>query len=364
MKKVLNVISGLNHAGTEAVVMNYYRNMDRSKIQFDFLVLNLGAGYYEPEIEQLGGTVFKIPSFRQSPIKNLTARKKFFKKHAREYDVVEVHSPSALRYAYCKLAKKAGVPKVIFHIHNTASETGFLVNHARKQLKKYCDEIVTCSQLAAVSVMGENADKIVYNAIDYSVYRFHKNLRDEIRGHFHLTEHHKVIGQIGRYSAVKNHSFSLEAFAMAAQEDESLILMLKGFGELKEEIIAKIHALDLSSRVIMVGDEYEAYALYNAFDLLILPSLYEGFPVVLVEAQANGLKALVSNCVSTETNISGYLSFLELNSEKWASEFLKQENFKRIPSEFDFNRTDYNIVNEAKKLQNEYLGVLSENQIQ
>ncbi len=356
MIKVLNVISGLNHAGTEAVVMNYYRNIDRTKIQFDFLVLNLGDGYYEDEILRLGGNIYKIPSFRQNPLKNISAKKKFFKKHAKEYAFVEVHSPSALRYAYCKLAKKFGLKKVIFHIHNSSDEKGVLIWHARKQLKKYCDEIVTCSQRAAITVMGEEADKIVYNAIDYSSYCFNEQLRNEIRNYYHITEQQKVIGQIGRYSAVKNHLFSLEAFAVAVKKDASLILLLKGFGELETVISEKIQSLGLDGKVIMAGNEFEASQLYSAFDLLILPSLYEGLPMVLVEAQANGLRALVSDCVSDETNISGYITFLGLEQNKWSDAFLNGENFARIPSGFDFLQTNYNIVKEAEKRQKDYMG--------
>lgn len=355
MVKVLNVISGLNHAGTEAVVMNYYRNMDRTKIQFDFLVLNLGEGYYEDEISRLGGSIYKIPSFRQNPLKNLMAKKKFFKKHAKEYDVVEVHSPSALRYAYCKLAKKYGAKKVIFHIHNSSNQNGMLIRYSRKQLKKYCDEIVTCSQRAAETVMGEEADRIVYNAVDYSEYRYNEKTRNEIRSFYQIKEGQKVIGQIGRYSTVKNHLFSLEAFAAAVKKNTSLILLLKGFGELEAVISERIKLLGLVGKVIMTESEFEASQLYNAFDLLILPSLYEGLPMVLVEAQANGLRALVSDCVSNETNISGCVTFLELKQEKWTDAFLNEYNFTRIPSGFDFLQTNYNLKKEAEKRQKEYL---------
>ena len=363
MVKVLNVVSGLNHAGTEAVIMNYYRNIDRTKIQFDFLVLNLGTGYYEVEIKRMGGKIYKIPSFRQNPLKNLSAKKKFFKKHAKEYDAVEVHSPSALRYAYCKLAKKYGAKKVIFHIHSSSDQKGILIKHARRQIKKYCDETVTCSQRAAVSVLGEKADRIVYNAIDGSEYCFNAQFRNKIRNHYGIADGQKVIGQVGRYSIVKNHLFSLKAFADAAKRDSSLILLMKGFGELETEIAATIKALGLTGKAIMAGDEFEASQLYSAFDLLILPSLYEGLPMVLVEAQANGLKALASDHVSNETNISGCVSFLELDAKKWSDAFLKKDNFTRIPVGFDFARTNYNIAKEAEIRERDYLEAACEDEI-
>ncbi len=356
MIRVLNVISGLNNAGTEAVVMNYYRHMDRTKIQFDFLVLNTEKAYYEEEILNMGGRIFKMPSFRKSPVRCMKARKKFFKTH--HYDIVEVHSPSALRYAYCKIAKKSGVKSVIFHVHSSCEKNGVLIKYARRQIEKYCDQTVTCSQIAAINVLGKKADKIVYNAIDYNKYKFDENNRQKIRNHFDIGEKTKLIGYIGRFSLIKSPIFLLEAFAKAAFKDESIILMMKGFGEMESEIKHKIRELKLDTRVIFCGQEFEANEVYSALDVFVLPSKIEGLGVVVIEAQANGLYSLCSKNVPMEVDLGNNVTFINLKESEWEREFLNYDNYNRIPKSFDFLQTEYVIERAAMERQNEYLEMI------
>lgn len=353
MIRVLNVISALNNAGTEAVVMNYYRNMDREKVQFDFLVLNTEKGYYEDEILALGGNIYKIPSFTKQPLKCMRARKAFFKTH--HYDIVEVHSPTALRYAYCKLAKKNGCQNVIFHIHSSSNRKGLLIKYARKQLKKYCDQTATCSQFSAISVLGKTADKIVYNAIEYNNYKYNDLLRRKIRMYYNIKNNIKVIGFVGRFSKVKNPIFLLEVLSEIIRLDDTILLMMKGFGELADDIRNKIYDLHLEKKVILCDEQFPTSELYNAFDVLALPSLWEGLPLVGIEAQANGLRTLFSDVITKELNISGFATFVPLNSVQWQQAFLDSRNFERIPETFDFGQTEYNIQTAAQKRQNEYL---------
>lgn len=350
------MISALNNAGTEAVVMNYYRHIDRSKIQFDFLVLNTEKGFYEKEITELGGKIFKIPSFRQNPIKCARQRKKFFKEN--KYDIVEVHSPSALRYAYCKLAKKSGA-KVIFHIHSISNKAGFLIRYARRQIEKYCDETVTCSQEAANSVLGKNADKVVFNAIDYDKYKFNEEKRNIIREYYRISDKDCVIGHIGRYTKVKNQTFLLKVFKEIIQVTPNLRLLLKGFGDLEEEIKEFIKENGLENEVILADDKFTVAELYNAFDLFVLPSLYEGLPVVAIEAQANGLRCVVSENVTKEMDISKENTFLELDINKWAKA-INQFEFKRLSEKFVFSTTGYDIENAAMNRQKDYLKFMLE----
>lgn len=355
MIRVLNVISGLNNAGTEAVVMNYYRHIDRSKVQFDFLVLDERENlYYEKEIEELGGRVFKIVNFRKNPLKNIIQRKSFFKKHANDFKVAEIHSPTAYRAPYCKLAKKFGIEKVVFHIHNTSSECGLLINNARRIIDKYCDKTVTCSQYAARSVLGKNADGVVLNAIEYDKYKFNSQIRSEVRAFYNIKENERVIGHIGRFSEQKNHTFLLEVFSQLVANDKSYKLILKGFGELKFKILKKVEELSIQDNVI-IDDKYEAYQLYSSFDLFVLPSLYEGLAVVAIEAQANSLKCIFSDRVSEEFDISGKNRFVELNVKKWI-DAVRETNFERISSNFKFSLTGYDINEAAQNLQNYYLG--------
>ncbi len=354
MIRVLNVISGLNNAGTEAVVMNYYRNMDRDKIQFDFLVLDTGKGYYEEEIRSLGGRIYKIPAFSQAPLKNIRLRKKFFREH--KYDIVEVHSPSALRFAYCKLARKRGAKAVIFHVHNSIAGENFLVRYARKQLDKYCSQTVTCSDFAARCTLGKSADKVIPNAIDYKKFAFCEEFRREVRSFYNVSDDEILIGNIGRFSAQKNQSFLLKAFAEATLINPKIKLLLDGFGELESQLLAEISELGLKDKVIVVEQGvFPASKIYSGLDLFAMPSLYEGLGVVLVEAQANGLKIIGSTNLPPESDITDSIEFVGLNKDEWAKRLADGGNYMRkSTSQEEFAVTGYDIKTAAAKRQEEY----------
>lgn len=354
MIRVLNVISGLNNAGTEAVVMNYYRNMDREKIQFDFLVLDTGKGYYEEEINELGGKIYKIPAFTSSPLKNIRLRKKFFKEH--KYDIVEVHSPSALRFAYCKIAKKRGAKAVIFHVHNSIVNENFLVRYARKQLDKYCDQTVTCSDFAAICTLGKSADKVIPNAIDYEKYAFCEEIRREVRSFYNVSDDEILIGNIGRFSTQKNQSFLLKAFAEASLKNTKIKLLLDGFGELREQLSAEISELGLQDKIIMVKEaEFNVSKIYSGLDLFVMPSLYEGLAVVLIEAQANGLKIIGSTNLSKESDITDSIEFVELDKDEWVKRLADGGSYgRKSTSREEFAETGYEIKTAAAERQEEY----------
>lgn len=356
MIKVLNVLSGLNNAGTEAVVMNYYRHIDRTQVQFDFLVLNEEEGYYEPEIRQLGGNVYKIPGFTVAPLRNIRLRNEFFKEH--RYDIVEVHAPSPMRYAYCKLAKKSG-SVVIFHGHNTTTPRKFVTKYCVKQLRKYCDQIVACSQkVADITLMGE-CDKVIPNAIDYDKYKFSREKREHVRNSLGVDEGTKVIGCVARFSDQKNQSFLVDVFAKACAEKDNLLLYLKGFGEDEAKLRAQSERLGLQDRVLFNKGDFEAHELYSAFDLYAMPSKYEGLSVAILEAQACGCPSIVSDKFTKEADILGYVTFLPLEQEAWVKAFCNDGSYdRRIISEAMFEKTGYSIARAALLRQQEYIGMV------
>lgn len=358
MVRVLNVVSTLNNAGTEASIMNYYRNIDRNKVQFDFLVLDESPNtFYEEEIQKLGGIVYKIPSFLSNPIKNKKLRKEIIKK----YQIIEVHSMHVLRYGYCKDAKKLKIKNIIFHIHNANKSNGILERIGRKQIIKNSTSIVGCSKYALETSLKCDG-KIIPNAIDYDKYKFSLTLKEKVKKYYGLSDNKKIIGNIGRFGVQKNQLFLLSVFADALKENVDLVLMLKGFGEKEQEIKDFIKTNNLCDNVIVVGNEFTADQIYNAFDVFALPSLYEGLPVVGIEAQANGLKVLFSDTITKEVDISKQNKFLELTKDVWIKEILNTNNYLRIDKEnFDFLKTEYNIKIAAPKRQNEYLEMIEEN---
>lgn len=350
MIKVLNVVSNLNKAGTEAVVMNYIKNYDKNIITNDFLVLSEDEGYYEKEIKDLGGNIYKIPSFTKNFIKNLYLRKKFFKHN--KYDIVEVHSPSTLRYGYLKEAKSNGI-KTIFHLHNyNKNKNVRLMKYAAKNVEKYSDSIVTCSMEAAESFYLKNAE-LVCNAIDFDTYKFDKNKRDFLREKYGIKENEILIGHIGRFSKVKNQIFLINLMTELGKFN-NFKLMFKGFGEDEEYLKKTVCDRKLEDRIIFADNSDTAIDLYNCFDLFVLPSLYEGLPVVTVEAQANQLEIICSDNVSKECNILSAVDFVELDKDKWI-EKLTGKKFARKPiTKEDFIKTGYEIKSAAKKRLEEY----------
>lgn len=352
MIRLLNVISGLNNAGTESVVMNYLRNMDKTQIVQDFLVLNTEKGYYEEEIKSLDGKIYKIPNFAAHPIKNMRMRKQFFKEH--KYDIVEVHSPTPLRYAYCKLAKKAG-SRTIFHLHSSISVNELLKCYSVDKLKKYCDEIVSCSKFAADIALNGVCDKIVSNAINFDFYRFDEYKRNSLRKKLGISDDIKVIGHVGRYSDQKNQSFLISVFAKALQIKSNMMLYLKGFGEDKNMLQDEIRKFGLEGRIILDDSDTRACDLYNIFDLFAFPSKSEGLGVVLIEAQANGLNCLASCDVPIESNILDVVEFLPLDENDWIQKIICDKTYTRKNIEkAEFEKTGYDITTAANERLQEY----------
>lgn len=352
MIRLLNVISSLNNAGTEKVVMNYLRNMDHSQIVQDFLVLDMGDGYYEEEIKQYGGQIYKIPSFMQAPIANLKARRKFFKEH--RYDIVEVHSPAVNRYGYCKEAKKAG-SIAIFHLHSTNLPKGLLGAYCLRQIRKYSDQIVSCSKKAAEVSLRGICDKVIPNAINFDDYKFDEQKREKIRAELDIEENIKVIGHVGRFSLEKNQIFLMRAFGKAAEKRDDLILYLKGFGSDLSAIKDEAKRLNITDKVIIDDSGSEAKDVYNIFDVFVLPSLHEGLPVVSLESQINGLQMIASDSVSGETNIFGTAQYLRLDEDLWAEKFMEEGIYQRADIDrADVVKTGYDITTAANERLQEY----------
>ena len=356
--RVLNVISGLNHAGTEEVVMNYYRHFDRTKVQFDFLVLNEEDGYHEKEIKKLGGKIFKICRFTSNPFKCIKQRNAFFKSH--RYDVVEIHSPSVLRYSYAKLAKKYGAKKVVYHIHNSVDKDNVLIKFARHQVVKYCTHLVACSQFAGKTAYGEGVDfEVVNNAIDYKAYLFDSQARDRVRQKYNIAQQDFVIGQVGRYSEVKNHQFSLRLLAELSKKHSNVKMFFKGFGELEDSLHVQAENLGIADKVIWCKDEdVPTQDCYSAMDMFVMPSLFEGLGIVVIEAQINGIPCIASDNVTQETNIFGNTTYIALSDAKqWLNKIqeLISEPVRIVVDDDMVQASGYSIYQEAKKRENFYL---------
>ena len=292
--RIAQIVGKWIGGGVEAVVMNYYRHLDHSKIQFDFICDDDSTNIPYDEIEKLGGKVILIP-----PYQKVFKYQRELRRVLRDgkYKIVHSHI-NTLSVFPLYAAKKVGVPVRIAHSHSTTNKKEWKKNLLKQVLrpfsKKYATNYMCCSELAGRWLFGDKAydEGKVYllnNAIDLDKFKYDKKIKDKKRKELGIKEDTIVIGHIGRFVAQKNHTFLIDIFNQFHKKEKNSILLLAGQGPLQEEIKNKVRELGLDDSVRFLGQRNDANELYQVFDVFLLPSLYEGLPVVGVEAQASGL---------------------------------------------------------------------------
>lgn len=350
--KILQCVSNMDRAGIETMLMNFYRNMDRERIQFDFLCNKSTPGDYDAEIKKLGGKVYVSPGL--NPIKWFKYQKfmkKLFEEHP-EYKIIHCQN-EAMGFPALYAAKKAKIPVRISHSHNTMTrfDLKWPVKILYKLLLKFvATDFVACGEDAGKYLFGKKV-RIIHNAIDPTKFQYSSEKRKELRKKYCIAEKF-VIGHVGRFEPQKNHSFLIKVFSEYSKINSNAILMLVGTGSLLNEIKQQVKQYNIEDKVIFTGSVDNVNELYNAMDIFVLPSLHEGLPVVSIEAQYSGLKCLFSSKITRECNISSDSEYIELDSEKWI-EKLKQYfdcGAERGAATGSINNNDYDIVEETKKL--------------
>lgn len=327
--RIAQIVGKWLGGGVEAVVMNYYRHLDHSKVQFDFICDDDSTNIPYDEIEKLGGKVILIP-----PYQKVFKYQKELCRVLREgkYKIVHSHI-NTLSVFPLYAAKKVGVPVRIAHSHSTTNKKERKKNLLKQVLrpfsKKYATNYMCCSELAGRWLFGDKAydEGKVYllnNAIDLDKFKYDKKIRDKKRKELGIKEDTIVIGHIGRFVAQKNHTFLIDIFNQFHKKEKNSILLLAGQGPLQEEIKNKVRELGLDDSVGFLGQRNDANELYQAFDVFLLPSLYEGLPVVGVEAQASGLLCFFSDDMTKETKVLDSTAFMSLSNtaEEWTGEIL------------------------------------------
>ena len=354
--------------GVEAVVMNYYRHIDRNKIQFDFICDDDSTCIPKEEIESLGGKVILIPPY-QKVFKYHKELKRVLKEG--QYKIVHSHI-NALSVFSLWAAKSVKVPVRVAHSHSTSNKKEWkktlLKNMLRPFSKLFATDYFCCSELAGRWLFGNKtyAQGKVYllnNAIDVDKFKYNEKIRKQKRKELKIKDNELVIGHIGRFVQQKNHEFIIEIFNEIHKQNKNTILLLAGDGPLKEEIENKVKELGLEKNVQFLGQRKDANELYQAMDLLLFPSLYEGLGMVLIEAQCAGLPCVASIEVPQIAKITDKFIFenLKENPKKWADiclKFLNEKSIRKI-SEKSLSIQNYDIKNEAKKLKNKYSDLLS-----
>lgn len=354
--------------GVESVVMNYYRNIDRNKVQFDFICDEDSKYIPKDEIEGLGGKVILIPPY-QKPFKYHKELKRVLKEG--KYKIVHSHI-NTLSVFSLWAAKAAGVPVRIAHSHSTTNKKEWKKNFMKQILRPFCKVFATdyfcCSEKAGRWQFGNRAYNqgkvyLLNNAIDVDKFKYNEMIRKRKRKELNIKDDEIVIGHIGRFVTVKNHMFLIEVFNEIRKKRENVILLLAGEGPLKEKMQNKVKELGLEKSVRFLGQRNDANELYQAFDAFVLPSLYEGLPVVGVEAQAAGLPCFFSANMTTEAKILKTTEFIELiqGVDKWANIISKDlENFNRNNTTEEITDNNFNIKTEAEKLLMQYENFIKE----
>lgn len=328
--RVLQVLGGLEAGGAESFVMNLYRAVDREKVQFDFVKHIEHKGVFEDEIAQMDGRIYRCPQYTGK--NHFTYCKwwnDFFTKHP-EYHVIHGHVRSTASI-YLKIAQKHGLV-TIAHSHSTSNGSGIsasIKDIMQLSLRYTADYLFACSDKAGKWLYGAKAVtrpnyRMIPNGIDLRRFTFNAEKRCQMRQKLGISENTFVLGHIGRITMPKNHEFLVELFAEYHQKKPNSKLLLVGDGELFEKIKQKISQLSINDAVIMVGSKTNTEDYYQAMDVFVFPSLWEGLGIVVVEAQANGLVCLISENVPKEAALTSTIKTLSLQSKAaWLDELKK-----------------------------------------
>lgn len=326
MIRVLQCVNNMHRAGLETVLMNYYRNMDRTQIQFDFLTHRPDRDDYDDEIEALGGRIYRAPRlYPQNYPAYFAYMKQLFSEHP-EYQIVHSHIDS-MSYLPLLAAKKAGVPVRISHSHNTGIDKDMkyiLKQYFRYRLPSVATHYWSCGEQAGQFLFRGAPFTVVANAIDTERFRYDPQIRAKKRAELGLGDRFTV-AHAGRFSYQKNHEFLLDIFCRVLDAKPDAVLMLVGKGEKEQQIREKIHSLGIQNSVLLLGSRSDLNELYQAMDVFVLPSRFEGVPMVGIEAQYSGLPCVFSDKVPPEVAFTDDCCFVPLEStaQHWADQVLR-----------------------------------------
>lgn len=373
--RVLQVLTIMNLGGAETMIMNYYRHVDRTKIQFDFLLHREERGFFDDEIESFGGKIYRMPPIApQNYFKYKKKLNAFFDKHP-NYKIVHSHL-NALSSIILGVAKNKNVSTRIAHSHLAVEATVFqnifkkntdikatikdsIQSLIRQKVKKVATHYFACGEKAGDWLYGKNNKQnvtVINNAIDASLFTYNLVKSEHIKKALNLTGK-KIIGHIGRFNEQKNHFFLLKIFYEVYKHNNDCVLVLVGDGNLKPKIEKEVANLGIQKNVYFLGLRKDIPQILQSFDLFLFPSLYEGLPVTAVEAQASGLKIVTSTTVTKEVNITGLVTYVSLETPEteWANIVINNLNYERKNTLNKIKTGGYDIYENAKNLQNFYL---------
>lgn len=362
--KILQIIGLACGGGVESVILNYYRHIDKSKIQFDFVVHKNPYQNFVNEVQSMGANVYEITPYNKNIFAFTYEVYKIVKKG--HYDIVHSNMNSLSGFPLLA-AGLAGARVRILHNHTTDSKAeGFrtvLKRFLRPFARLFANQYWACSNLAAKWMYGDYAldnknVSVINNAIDLDMYAFNSIKRNELRKKLGLRGKF-VVGHVGRFVRTKNHDFLIDIFVEVAKKRDDAVLVLIGEGPLMESIKNEVSNLHLANKVFFLGVRNDVADLYNAMDVFLFPSLYEGLGMVAVEAQVNGLPVVASTGVPTEVKASNNIIWIDLNekAEYWAAEVVSVKRVSLDDKLRSMEKSGFDIKNEARKLEERYINL-------
>ena len=351
MKKIKILITGIsqNLGGIETFVYNLYKSLDKQKYEISFLVdKNLKVVYYD-EYKKDGCKFFYTENRKKNYFKYLSGLKEIYTKN--QFDIIHINVVSYSLFERILYACKYSNAKVIVHSHHAGYKEGYLktrFNHiiGKNFVKNKKIYKIACGEKAGKYTFGNDKFIIVNNGIDFDKFAFSSKNRKDIRKEFGILDDTKLIGMVGTFSQIKNHTFLIEIFKEYNKANSNSKLLLVGEGPLKSNVEEKVKEYGLENSVIFAGRRDDVYKIYSALDLYIMPSIAEGLSIAICEAQINGLKCYTSTAVDKDSNISGNVQFLSLDksAKYWAEQMIKgderDENvLNKIPDKFNLKKS-------------------------
>ena len=363
--RILNLFTIMNRGGAETMVMNYYRNIDRTKVQFDFMVHREERGAYDDEIEELGGKIYRMPAIRPWSANSYRKEiRRFYEEH-KEYRVIHSHM-SELGYYDFSEAERAGVPARICHAHNRPYGIDLKSPvrwYYKTRMMPHITHMFMCGEESGEWLFGKkNKEKFIQlnNAIDAEKYTYNCTKRQAMRQNLGISENQIVVGHVGRFDPQKNHKFIIDIFAEVQKQDKNAVLLLVGDDKsaIGKEIHQKVEQLGLQN-VIFTGVRSDVSDLMQAMDVFLFPSLFEGFGIVALEAQAAGIPTIVSNRIPSECFVTDLIKSVELlnDSTKWSSVVLEAAKIQRKNTFEEIKNAGFDIKENALRLQDFYIKV-------
>lgn len=371
--RILHEVTIMNTGGIETLLMNIYRNIDREKVQFDFMLHRDIEGFYDEEIKSLGGRLYYGMPF--NPLKHksyLNSLDDVLLEHKNEYKIIHAHNDFSM--FTLRAAKKVGIPIRICHSHNSKprfdKKKYIFKKYNKIKLKNYTTHMFACSNKAAKWLYGNKAVeegrvKLINNGIEPEKFIYNETIRNDIRKQLNI-ENKYVIGHVGRFDTQKNHKFIIKVFNEVLKSNKDSVLILIGEGGLKEEIKEQANTFGIINNIIFIDATYNVNKYIQGMDLFLFPSLYEGLGIVAIEAQAAGLQCVVADTIPREAFITKNIHALSLKEslENWSKEILKYNNgYERKDTSEIIRKSGYDIKEVAKGLEEFYLSCANDEEI-